>query len=191
MTNKEIDKLLDMVSKNDLLNIKKYLLKEKRVNNKKIRQDVFEEYLTTYTFGKNVMNPKIYVDNTVQKFTNGVSLYVINKHFFDIKNPKLTKCCTFIEKERFNMYYFNMETYFNPVFSECNTDKDFEAYLDYVLVEYFNNRNKQLQIEKFDKLEIDRANIILENPKYTISHNNPVLKAESKIGKCYILGYKK
>ena len=38
--------------------------------------------------------------------------------------------------------------------------------------------------------QTEAANIILNNPTYYISHNYPILKAESEIGKCYILGFK-
>ena len=39
--------------------------------------------------------------------------------------------------------------------------------------------------------EIDTANILLDNPKFTICYKNPILKAESSLGKAYILGLKR
>lgn len=200
MTNKEIEKLLSMLDKKDLTKIREFLLYEQYTNNNKLRQKTFEEYLRTNKWGLNMdTTPGLYVDENVQKFTNGVSLYIINKNFFNTKTPKLIKGCArgaksnhrfcYATNERFNEYLSKILLNFSNIFSDCLDIYTYEN-SKYTYVEYFNNIDKHLQTEKFDSKEIDTANIILNNPIYYISHNCPILKAESDIGKCYILGYK-
>ena len=59
-------------------------------------------------------------------------------------------------------------------------------------VEYYDQINKKKKTEIFRRTEIDTADILLDNPKYTIYNDTmPILKAESEIGKAYIIGCKK
>lgn len=200
MTNKEIEKLLSMLDKKDLINIKKYLLEEQYKNNNKLRQRTFEEYLRTNKFGMDMnKTPRIYVDENVQKFTNGISLYIINKNFFNTQTPNLIKGSAkgaksnhrfeYVSNICFAEYLSKILLNFSNIYSELE-----ELYsIDdgkYTYAKYLSSIDNHLHTEKFDSIEVDSANIILNNPKYTISHNCPILKAESDIGKCYILGYK-
>lgn len=199
MTNKEIEKLLSMLDKKDLSKIREFLLQEQYKNNNKLRQKTFEEYLRANKFGLDVnTTPKLYEDENVQKFSNGVSLYIINKNFFNTKTSILVKGSARGAKANHRFEHVGDEWFsdilskillkYSNIFSDC---LDMYAYENskYTYVEYFNDINKHLQKERFDSEEINTANIILNYPKYTISHNFPILKAESDIGRCYILGF--
>lgn len=201
MTNKEIEKLLSMVNKKDLLNMKKFLLNEKEKKDNQLRQSAFEEYLRTNKFDLNIKTtPKLYVGEDTQKFTNGVSLYIINKNFFNTQTPKLIKGCArgakanhkfeYVSEDFFQNYISQILLNFSNIFSDCTDYIETREYDKYTLVEYYNNITEHLCIEQFDRKETDWANIILNNPTYYISHNFPILRAESDIGKCYILGFK-
>lgn len=200
MTNKEIDKLLFMLDKKSLEDVKKYLNREKEINISKIRQKTFENYLTTNKFFINTSTmPKLYVSDSKQIFTNGISIYIINSNFFKTntkklqieKNYKRTTAHRFEirEKTDFDKYLNYAVSKYGNIESECIDLWDI-ANTKFTSVEYFNNINNSLHEEKFNTEEINTANILLDNPKYSISHSFPILKAEGKIGKCYILGYK-
>jgi len=95
-----------------------------------------------------------------------------------------------MEKDNFDNYITRALTKYGTLDSECS---DLYSINDgkYTYAEYHSWIDDKIQEEKFDSNEIDIANILLNNPKYSISHTNPILKAESKIGKVYILGYRK
>lgn len=199
MKREEIDKLLSMLDKKDLVSIKEFLLVEKHKSDNKLRQSAFEEYLITNKFGLNFeRTPKLYVGENVQKFMNGVSLYIINKNFFQTNTPKLIKASAkgihanhrfeYVDEPFFKEYLSKVILGFSNIFSECTDYIETREYDKYTCVEYYNNITKNTCIKKFDRKETDWANIILNNPTYYISHNYPILKAESEIGKCYILG---
>ena len=202
MTNKEIEKIFSMLNKNDLTSLRNFLLKEQDKNNNKVRQKTFEEYLRTNICGLNTTTtPKLYVDDNVQKFTNGVSLYIINKNFFNVKTPTLIKGNAkgtrsnhrfeYVSNKCFYNYVSKILLQFSNIFSDCIDIYEIAGNERYTYVDYLSAIDNHIYTEKFNSKEIDTANIILDNPKYTISHNCPLLKAESEIGKCYILGFKK
>jgi len=60
----------------------------------------------------------------------------------------------------------------------------------YTYVKYFDEDSKQIEIRRFDTEEIEKCNMFLTNPTYSISTETPILYAENDIGKAYILGYK-
>lgn len=201
MTDVELEKLLSMVNKKDLLGIKEFLLTEKEKSDNKKRQSAFEEYLRTNKWGFNDKTvPKLYVDDDAQKFTNCVSIYIINKNFFNTQTPKLIKGCARGAKYNHKFEFASDEYFcenlakilyrFGSSYSECTDYIETREYDKYTYVEYYNSLDSQLCIEKFDRKETDWADIILNNPTYHISHHQPILRAESDIGKCYILGYK-
>lgn len=100
MTNNEIDKILSLLDNNGLEELKKYLIKEKNRNTSALRQRTFEKYLMTNLWGDNIQKlPGIYVDDTVQIFTNCASIYVINKNFFNFNSGNLKE-----EKNRKRTY---------------------------------------------------------------------------------------
>lgn len=196
MTNKEIDKLLTMLDKKTLVEVKKYLYNEKD----KIRQKTFEKYLTNNKFGSDLVRmPKLFFSMDKQCFTNGVSLYEINSNFFNTntsnlsiqKNRKRTYNHRFEIKDemQFNVFFdVLMEKYglkeTNPIEMSLAEEKK------YTYVKYFDEESNQIEIRRFDTDEIDKCNIFLNNPKYNISTEMPILYAENDIGKVYILGYK-
>lgn len=198
----EIEKLLSMLDRKDLNSMKEFLLNEKAIKDNQLRQQAFEEYLRTNKWGLNVnTTPKLYIADNVQKFMNGVSLYIINKNFFRTQTPKLIKGGAkgakanhrfeYVSEEFFQNYISQILLNFSNIYSECTDYIETREYDKYTYVEYYNDITKNLCIEQFDRRETDWANIILNNPTYYISHNYPILRAESEIGKCYILGYKK
>lgn len=195
----EIEKLLSMLDKKDLNSMKEFLLNEKTKKDNQLRQRAFEEYLRTNKWGLNVnTTPKLYIDDNVQKFMNGVSLYIINKNFFRTQTPKLIKGCARCAKSNHRFEYVSEEFFeklipkillnFSNIYSECTDYIETREYDKYTCVEYYNVITENTCIEKFDRRETDWANIILNNPTYYISHNYPILRAESDVGKCYILG---
>ena len=202
MTREEIERLLSMANKKDLVSIKEFLLAEKYKSDNKLRQAAFEEYLRTNKFGLNYnTTPKLYVNAYVQKFSNNVSLYIINKNFFETNTPKLIKARAkgarynhkfeYVSEDFFQKYISQILFNFSDIFSECTDYIETREYDKYTLVEYYSKVYNEQIIDKFDRRETDWANIILNNPTYYISHNYPILKAESDIGKAYILGLKR
>ena len=202
MTNNEIEKLLNLLSLNDLEKTKEYLLKQKENNNKNERQRAFEKYLTTNMFGYNAKRcPKIFVSDECQKFTNWVSLYVINKDFFRLHTPKLVKACAKGTRYNHRFDYSNNEFLDNAmgIMEKLYGKEEYDC-LDIwhkddlpktSLVDYMNIDSSRICTEKFDNNEINTARLILKEPKFTISTNLPLIKGESDIGKCYILGFKR
>jgi len=134
-------------------------------------------------------------------FTNSVSFYIINKSFFETKTPKLIKASTKgakanhrFESERegfFSHYLTKILLMFGDIYSECSDYIETRKYDKYTCVEYHSTIYNKPCIKKFDRKENDWANIILNTPTYYISHKYPILKAESEIGRAYILGYKR
>ena len=130
MTKKEIEKLLSMLDKKDLNSMKEFLLSEQEKKDNQLRQSAFEEYLRTNKFGLNSKTiPKLYASENVQEFTNGVSLYIINKNFFNTQTPKLIKGSAkgtkanhrfdYASEEIFNNYILQILLNFSNIFSEC------------------------------------------------------------------------
>lgn len=200
MTNKEIDKLLSMLDTEQLDNIKKFLLEQKEKNIAEFRQKAFEKYLTTNKYGMNIRRvPKLCIDDNTQRFTNGVSLYIINNNFFNTRTAKLMKGTAkgtwsknrfeYIDKKAFMEFVSAILPDDSYIYSECSElvkkENDKYTYVDYK--SWYDNKN---YTERFDTTEIELANILLNNPKYLVAHNMPLLKAESNIGKAYILGFK-
>ena len=206
MTNKEIEKILNFLDNEKLEELKRYLLTEKKRNNNILRQKAFEKYLTTNIFGLDGSTlPSIYIGSkdNVQIFTNFASIYILNKNFLNMetsylsfeknKARKTSHRYKLVSKEEMNEYVSKFEeklgfNQFDILSMECwsvlaNTRYD---------VEYYDEIKQKKIIEIFRKVEIDTADILLDNPKYTIYNDKmPILKAESEIGKAYIIGCKK
>jgi len=186
MSNEEVNKILSMLEKNELENLKKYLLKELYINNDANRQKTFENYLTN----KNNIT-RICENNGTQKFTNGNSIYIINSNLLNLetfkleKNKKEYKIVSDDIFENYLMqlsYITNFDTNFNEI-DDLNTKNDDK----YVYVRPLKSKNS---VKIYDNEEIKVANIILNNPKYYVSDCAAILKAESDIGKAYILSLK-
>ena len=183
----EINKLLNMLDANDLISLRKYLLDEK----KEIKQKVFEKYLTDSIIDINRI-PRLCLDGKKQKFTNGVSLYIINYKYFDTNTNKLNINKNTTYDHRFLIESNNkFSNYLNSIlFNYGCIDKE-------VILKNIKQYSYALHKDsddifqgRFNKKEIEMADILLDNPTYKISSNMPILKAESKMGKAYILGYK-
>lgn len=195
MTNTDIDKIISLLDKKSLEEVKDYLIKEKERNIRKARQDAFDKYLTTNKFGYDIGRiPKIYISDNEQKFTNGVSLYIINKNFFKTNTSKLTSVgrkthyshrFEYISQDKIQKYFDSIIRYYGLLECSC----EFSTEDKFVLASFHNPITNNKETRKFDKYEIDMVNIILDNPVFKISESNLVLKAESDIGKVYILGF--
>jgi len=94
VTNKEIEKMLNFLDNNQLEQLKKYLLSEKKKNNSILRQKTFEKYLTTNIMGLDDRSmPSICSDvhdDKIQIFTNFASIYILNKSFLNIQTNYLS-----------------------------------------------------------------------------------------------------
>lgn len=206
MTNKEIEKMLNFLDNEQLEELKKYLLSEKKKNNNILRQKAFEKYLTTNIFGLDGSTlPSIYSDvkDNIQIFTNFASIYILNKNFLNMitsylsfeknKARKTSHRYKLVSKEEINKYLGKFEEKlgfheFDILSMECWSVLASTQYE----VEYYDKEKEKKITEIFRKVEIDTADIILDNPKYTIYNDTmPILKAESEIGKAYIIGCKK
>lgn len=206
MTNKEIEKILNFLDNEKLEELKRYLLTEKKRNNNILRQKAFEKYLTTNIFGLDGSTlPSIYIGSkdNVQIFTNFASIYILNKNFLNMetsylsfeknKARKTSHRYKLVSKEEMNEYVSKFEeklgfNQFDILSMECWSVLASTRYD----VEYYDEIKQKKIIEIFRKVEIDTADILLDNPKYTIYNDKmPILKAESEIGKAYIIGCKK
>jgi len=207
MTNKEIEKMLNFLDNNQLEQLKKYLLSEKKKNNSILRQKTFEKYLTTNIMGLDDRSmPSICSDvhdDKIQIFTNFASIYILNKSFLNIqtnylsfeknKARKTSHRFKLVSKEEINNYVSKFEeklgfNEFDILSMECWSVLARTRYD----VEYYDQIKQKKITEIFKKVEIDTADILLDNPKYTIYNDKmPILKAESEIGKAYIIGCKK
>lgn len=201
MTDKEIDKLLSIVEKEDLKNLKKVLEKEKEKNKENLLQKTFEKYLTTNVNGLNNKTlPRLYEENGKQIFMNGISLYIINSNLFKTNTKVLDEAVNrrrtaahqykLASLNEMNQFINKMESYTSPIFHYPVDLKDSYIEKDIMTVEFLVGENLHSSYS-FPSNEIKTCNILLNNPEYTVSYLNPILEADSDIGKCYILGYKK
>lgn len=188
MSNDEVNKLLSMLERNELEELKQYLLKEQYINNNIDRQKVFEDYMINSKLRNSFS--RICVNNGIQKFTNGKSIYILNTNLLNAESFKLQKNDTkfkFVEPKIFDMYIeqittlTNYDTNFVPVNDLYVSNKSKQAIVKY------DNYNNDVCSEIFDSSEITTSKIILCDPEYKISTIVPILKAESSIGKVYIL----
>ena len=204
MTNNEIDKILSLLDNNGLEELKKYLIKEKNRNTCALRQRTFEKYLTTNLWGDNIKKlPGIYVDENVQIFTNCASIYVINKNFFNFnsgnlaqeKNKKRTYSHRYrlVAKDVMDSYIRKFEENLGTCcFDILSMESLASSIVPFYDVSYVDTLTEKLTTETFSKKEIDVADILLDNPGYVIYNGEmPIIKAQSEIGKAYILGCRK
>ena len=201
MTNNEIDKLISMLDRKKLDELKKYLLKEKELNISKLRQKAFEKYLTTNILGYNDKSlPKLYSEKNIQIFSNYISIYIINKNFLKTDTPFFSRAANYsrnllhqfelVTEDEINLLLKQMEMRigqykFDILSIENNATFQSHTYE----VEYYNELYDKKQRVSFSKKEIDTADILLNNPKYTYCQNY-LIEAKSEIGKAYILGHK-
>lgn len=189
MNSEELKKLLYVLRKNKLQYIKK------NFSDEELRQKIFEEYLINNKFEYDPKKiPKLFSNNNIQYFTNGVSLYRLNNNFFDTNTTNLvlqknTKKFEIVDESHFHIYFEFLKEKYGSISSYCDS-----CYLDkneqYTYIDYIDLISSEVLTKRFDTDEIDTANLILKNPTYKISNSHPILHAENDIGKVYILGYK-
>jgi len=191
MSNEEVNKMLSMLESNELEKLKQYLLKEQYINNNIDRQRIFEDYIIN---SKQINNfSRICINNGIQKFTNGRSIYILNTNLLiteTLKLQKNEKKFKFVEPQIFDLYIdqisslTNFDTSFVPVNDLYITNKTKHA------IAKFNTYNNELGSEIFEASEITTSKIILCDPEYKISTTASILKAESSVGKVYIFSSK-
>lgn len=182
MNIQNLNNILSFFNKKELEFIKNEISKN-QLSKQEIIQRIFNYYLRNNKFEYNKeKEPRLYIGDNIEYFTNGVSLYQINSNIFKNNNNfKLTN------KSMFLTYFDYLSEKYGKIYScldKFYTDKN------YLYVDYKDAINHSKIIKRFDADEIEVANIVLENPIYKISNSYPILYAENDIGKVYILGYK-
>lgn len=210
MTNKEIDKLLSMLDKKSLSEVKKYLIKEKTNNDKKILQKIFENYMFNKdkAFKKfdNNYGTILYTEHKdILVFSNGISVYYANKERFNIESDVIKKyslqtniksqhTIKIINKSELSKY----ENILKTLKTELKPINLFPDYIDKKLTRFsvFNPyHDLKEDIEDyisfdFSTKEIENAEILLDNPEFYMDITNPLIYGESDKGKVFILGIK-
>ena len=189
MDNDQLKKILYIIRK------KKIECIENKFSEEELRQKIFEEYLINNKFEYDSKKiPRLFSNDNMQCFTNGVSLYRINKNFFDTNTSNLffqrnIKKFEIVSESHFTTYFKFLKDKYGSISSYCDS-----CYLDknkqYTYVDYTDIISGEILTKRFDTDEIDMADSILKNPTYKISNSYPILHAENDIGKVYILGYK-
>lgn len=80
---------------------------------------------------------------------------------------------------------------FNDLYKRFDNSCRLYGNSDIVTAEWCDELHDELQEDYFNEKEIDFCWSLLGEPTYRISESNPILKAESEIGKAYILGKKR
>ena len=210
MTNKEIDKLLDMLDRKSLDQVKKYLLEEKENNEYKKAQAVFEKYITNFDKSLYVTNSgtQLFVGNDNIVFTNGASIYYVNKDVYDTDTNKIKKYISSNShgkhwKHLIHMIdYWEIEKMENHLISLSKTKTTFDNLGNtfvspleilgedkYIEVSYVDADD--IRREVFSDAEFEYSRKLLKEPTYRICKKAPILYGKSDIGKVYILGRKK
>lgn len=198
MTNNEIDKLLGMLDEKTLEQVKKYLIKEREKNNKNLRQRTFESYMCNsgkkFAFN-DAEGTYICEKSSSIIFTNGVSIYYMNKNLVNIDSTKIIKKSTnnlTQYHKRINELYDELlnkfEKKLKAFISELKNAQIDDTYINESLIKFLIADMHEYVENIFRKKEIEIANILLNNPTYKMDLHSPLLYGESNIGKVYILG---
>lgn len=201
MTNTEIEKLLDMLNKKGLEDTKNFLIREKFLNDKRISEKAFQEYMTNKGVSSDTVTYYIDKDNMFI-FTNGISIYYINKKFFtSITN--LTYKLVENQNEKHILYYHRIFSMKKESLEEAEENlKAFKTsfveaqYIEkldnnYTLLQNYDERFEATIEHTFSTREINLSKKLLGNSKIFIDEKKPLAYKETKLGKCYILGIKK
>lgn len=196
MTNEDIDRLLFFLDDkgSDCERTIELLLEEKRKNNDKNRQEAFMDYIDTRVISsknRKKFTPILsYSDENVM-FANGISLYIVKSQFL---KPSIEELDSNIKRKKFklvpqhemNVLLVKIERFYGKNDELCDLWYDSSN-----TVETEFNYIGKLYTDHFRAKEIDMCNRILNEPIYKNSIDSPILKAESEIGKAYILGRKR
>ena len=199
MTNKEIDKLLTMLDSKTLNEVKEFLLKQKNKNINDLRQKTFENYMCNIRnlYWGDTYGTVIFEDTNDITFSNGISLYILNKGLVDIKSSRIIN--------HMNNTAINPEHRINKIdeakkFKLLNAVESFKTNLRQI--QYTESVDKKItrltsfiyypkEIEfDFKTEELNIADILLDKPELRMSAEHPLLYGENDNGKVYILGYK-
>jgi len=189
MTNEEIDIILKKVNLeiSNLQDLRNFLLDKKRKNNDEKRQNAFEKYLAT----PNILgsSSKIYFDPKSIIFSNGISIYIVRTEYFKINNCSFIsnnkdKKFKIVEFREINKYVDKINNLYKKFENSCLLYESFGT----VTAEWYDEMCGKLNIDNFYAKEVEFCDSILDEPLYRISESNPILKAESEIGKAYIIG---
>ena len=200
MTNNEIDKLLSMLDGKTLNEVKEFLLKQKNKNINNLRQRTFENYMCNKWKKFNwydLNGTLIFEDNNNITFSNGISFYILNKGLVNITSPKIINNMTNYAIQSQHRIRKMDEDLKDKLLNKAESFKT-----DLVEVQYgecvdkeitkltsFINYSKVIEFD-FKTLELRTAEILLDNLKFKIDIENPLLYGENDNGKVYILGHK-
>lgn len=201
MTEKEIQRLLDMLDKKGLEETKKFLLKEKNKSRNEKKVEVFEDYITNRLVKPNdiSLNGTYYSEeNGRLVYTNGISIYYVNPELKELLMPSILKHST---TNIIQNYYQRVRLMDNEKLSTIS--KKVALYENSFTLAKFNRtvhgKSELLDVFLskddtefiFSSREIMISNIILDNPEYEIGIHEPIIRASTQLGKVYILGYKR
>ena len=196
MTDKAVDELLNDLTEKDLYSLKKFIL-EKRQHYNDVGRAFFDyiiEYRTKYIIKK---------DRFI--FTNGTSVYYINKEFSNEFEDSMFKIYRDTEKfaNLLKLLPKEMNTQsFKTIQSKIEENKEYFVDSTYksvidrqtvsiINVEYISTKCFSTRIKhNFSKKEIELAENILMKKNFDIDIKYPLATLKSNIGKCYILGKK-
>ncbi len=199
MTNKEIDKLLTMLDSKTLNEVKEFLLKQKVKNINDLRQRTFENYMCNTRKNFHWGNPNgtvIFEDTNDITFSNGISLYILNKGLVDIKSSRIINHMnnTAIKpKHRINKIDETKKLELLEILENFKIDLRQLQYTQSVnnvitrLTSYIYYP-KEIDFD-FKTEELNTADILLDKPELRMSTEHPLLYGENDNGKVYILGH--
>lgn len=199
MTIEEANKLLDLLNKNKLEQLREYIENQKIEHFDLKRQQTFEKYMDCRNYKK---NPVLYDEqkNGQIIFSNRYSLYYVNSNYLNTNSVKIMRnpfgCRVdfkYVKKLEDNIkkYITNLveAEFFTTPISQI-TPKPYYTYGSPTTLVESTIPGKLIEAH-FNQQEIEFADIMLDSPKYKMDEESPLLLAESEVGKAYILGYRK
>ncbi len=196
MTNSEIDKLLKMLDKNGLDEIRTYLISEKNKKTSDLIQRKFDEYMNTYVALNGSQNTYICDNEDKIIFSNGISLYYLNKDIVNIKSLKICRNSNLqntikrLTSKQLLLFEKNINYRISKLVSVL-LNPQYMIHRNFPCAEFSILLDEAKIIEfYFQEKEVETADILLDNPNYKMDIYNPLLYGESNNGKVYILGFK-
>ena len=203
MTNKEIEKLLDILDKKSLDEVRTYLNKEKEKNSENIRMSAFETYITNKGIKAGSRSSTYYGRKNDNEFifTNGISIYYVNEKFYSSVSNLLYKI---VKSQENKILAWVHRSYSMPLEKINKLEKSLQRYkTNFIEAQYKENIDKNYTLlqnfdERFDtsiehhfqRREIELSQKLLGESKLFIDERNPLAYTETDLGRCYILGIK-
>ena len=201
MNTKDIDLILSLLNKNDIESLKELLINEKNKNLSEALLNYLNKYITLIKKDTELCKNTHYILKDEQLiFTNGISIYYINKNFSvyakeylyrltefekSIKRPNSIVQIT--DNEKLKLFEDSIEKPRNCFLKVENEQVNGET-VSLENISYKGNNNYTCQ--NFSNSEISIAKKILNNPEFYVDMVEPIATAESEIGKVYIKGFK-